>query len=151
MAIYNGQPQVARWLLQRGLRLKKRDMQLACPHSTKLVLCMIFKLSSKIRRAHLFHSASLQQKLWLLRALQLGSDNKATSEEEADACFARFNRHNDKTLEHKCLVTLANLIGQQSGTLEAGLKAVDSLPIFSDGKFNLRELITINLENSCNK
>ena len=147
MAIYDCQPQVARWLFQRGFRLTKRDMIYAFPDSRKLVMCMIFKMSSKIRRAHLFHSASLRQKLRLLCALQLGSDNKATSEEEADACFARFNRHNDKTLEHKCLVTLSNLIGQQSGTLEAGLEAVDSLPISSDGKFNLRELITINLEN----
>ena len=36
--------------------------------------------------------------------------------------------------------------GQQSGTLEAVLKAVDSLPLVSVGKFNLRELVIINLE-----
>ena len=73
------------------------------------------------------------------------------SKEEADASFARFNQYNDKTLEHKCLVTLANLIGQQSDTLEAGLKAVDSLPISSDCKFNLRELVSINLESKNNQ
>ena len=44
------------------------------------------------------------------------------------------------------MVTLANLIGQRSGTLEAALKAVDSLPLVSVCKFNLRELVIINLE-----
>ena len=44
------------------------------------------------------------------------------------------------------MTTLANFIGQQSGTLEAALKAVDSLPLSSVCKFNLRELVIINFE-----
>ena len=106
---------------------------------------MIFKMTSKIARANFFHSCNVDEKLKLLDLLQLDGDGP--SEEEADACFARFNQYNDKTLEHKCIVVLANLIGQQSGALEASLKAVDSLPISSDGKFNLREeLVSINLK-----
>ena len=68
------------------------------------------------------------------------------SEEEADASFARFNQYNDKTLEHKCLVAVAKLIEQQSGTLKAGLRVVDSLSISAVCKYNLRELVSINLE-----
>ena len=78
--------------------------------------------------------------------LQCLRGNESLSEAEADARFARFNQYNDKTLEHRCLVALANVIQQQSGTVEAGLKVVDSLPISPVCKFNLRELVNINLE-----
>ena len=143
LAINACEPQVALWLLHRGCRLKQ-DIRHAFSGPGKSVLGMIFKMTSRIRRASLFHSFSLNRKLWLLEALQL--DSKDRSEAEADASFARFNQYDDKTLEHKCMVTLANLIGQRSGTLEAALKAVDSLPLVSVCKFNLRELVIINLE-----
>ena len=148
LAIHSLEPQVAIWLFRRGFHLIKRDMKYAFSSLRKSILVMIFKMTSKIRRAHLFHSLSLNHKLWLLDALQLNgdSDSEDPSEKEADARFARFNQHNDKTLEHKSLVALANLIGQQSGTLEEGLKAVDDLPTSSGCKFNLRELVSINLE-----
>ena len=107
---------------------------------------MIFKLTPEIRRASLFHSCSLDAKRWLLRGLQLCSMNENPSEEEADASFARFNQYNDKTLEHKCLVAVAKLINPQSGTLKAGLKFVDSLSIIAACKYNLRELVSINLK-----
>ena len=144
MAIYAREPQVALWLLHRGCRLRKGDIRYAFPSPGKSVLGMIFKMTSRIRRASLFHSSNLKYKLRLLEALQL--DSKGLSEAEADASFARFNQYDDKTLEHKCIVALANLIGQQSGTLEAALKAVDSLPLVSVCKVNLRELVIINLE-----
>ena len=66
------------------------------------------------------------------------------SEEEADANFARFNQYNDKTLEHKSLLAVARIIGR-SGTLKARLDAIDNLPISSDSKGDLRELVGINL------
>ena len=141
------QPHAAIWLFQHGSRLTNRDIDPTSLHPSELIMGMLFKMTSKIRRASLFHSSSLYQKLWILRGLQLCGENENLSEEDADARFTRFNQYNDKTLEQKCLVTLANLIGQQSTTVEAGLKAVDSLSISSDCKFNLRELVTINLEN----
>ena len=145
LAIGSCKPQVARWLLHRGCRLTRRDVNYTYYRCEKQVLGMIFKMTSKIARANFFHSCNVDEKLKLLDLLQLDGDGP--SEEEADACFARFNQYNDKTLEHKCIVVLANLIGQQSGALEASLKAVDSLPISSDGKFNLREeLVSINLK-----
>ena len=146
LAIGCSRPQVARWLFHRGFRLTRRDVNYACYRHEKQVLGMIFKMTSKIGRASFFHSCNLDEKLKLLDLLRLDGDNEGPSEEEADACFARFNQYNDKKLEHKCMVVLANLIGQQSGALEASLKAVDSLPISSDCKFNLRELVSINLE-----
>ena len=146
MAIEDCQPQVARWLFCRGFRLAKRDVKCALYRREEQVLGMIFKMTSKIGRANFFHSCRLDEKLKLLGLLRLDGDNEGSSEEEADACFARFNQYNDNTLEHKCMATLANLIGQQSGTLEAGLKAVDSLPIPPVRKDDLRELVIINLE-----
>ena len=107
---------------------------------------MIFKMTSQIRRAYLFHSFSLNQKLRLLDLLQLNDHNVTPSEEEADASFARFNQYSDKTLEHKCLAAQANLIAQQVDTLEEGLKVVDSLPLSPVCKFNLRELVIIKLD-----
>ena len=107
---------------------------------------MIFKMTSKIRRASLFHSSSLDQKLWILRELQLRGEDENPSEEEADARFARFNQYDDNTLEHKCLLAVANVIEQRSGTLKAGLKAIDNLLISSDCKFSLRELLGTDLE-----
>ena len=78
--------------------------------------------------------------------LQLNSHHVTPSEEEADASFARLNQYSDKTLEHKCLATLVNLIAQQVDTLKEGLKVVDSLPLSSVCKFNLQELLIIKLE-----
>ena len=146
LAIEASEPEVARWLFRRGFQLTKGDLDYIFPDSRHRVLIMIFRMTSRIRRANLFHSSFLNQKLRLLIGLGCNRDNGDLIE-EANTSFARFNQYNDKTLEHKCLVTLANLIGQQSGTLKAGLKVVDSLPIPSDCKFNLQELITINLEN----
>ena len=146
LAIDDCAPQLAIQLFHRGCRLIKGDIDLFHTRRRKLLLGMIFKMTSNIRRANLFHSSSLDQKLWLLDLLQLDSDKEALSEEEADASFARFNQYNDKTLEHKCISVLANLIGQQADTLEAGLKVVDSLPLSPACKFNLRELVIINLE-----
>ena len=144
LAIQACEPQVARWVFQRGFRLIARDIKYAFPNPRELVLGMIFKMTSKIRRANLYHSVRLDQKLWLLHGLRL--DSNTENPIKADASFARFNRYNDKTLEHKCLVVLANVIGQHCGTLEAGLKTVDSLPIAADCRFNLRELVSINLD-----
>ena len=146
LAIWCCKPQVARWLFHRGFRLTRRDAKYVNFRREKQVLGMIFKMTSKIGRANFFHSCSLDEKLKLLHLLRLDGDNEGPSEEEADACFARFNQYNDKTLEHKCMATLANLIGPQSGTLETGLKAVDSLPIPPVCKDNLRDLVIINLE-----
>ena len=146
VAIECCQPQAAIWLFQHGCRLTNRDIDPSFSHPSELIMGMLFKMTSKIRRASLFHSSSLYQKLWILRGLQLCGENENPGEEETDARFARFNQYNDKTLEQKCLVRLANLIGQQSTTVEAGLNAVDCLPISSDCKFNLRELVAINLE-----
>ena len=105
---------------------------------------MIFKMTSGVRRASLFHSSGLSDKLRILKGLGRGNEN--LSEEKADANFAQFNQYNDKTLEHKCLMVLAKLIEQQAGTLRAGLKVVDSLSISADCKYNLRELVSINFE-----
>ena len=144
LAIHAREPQIALWLLHRGCRLTKQDIRQTFASRGKLVLGMIFKMTSRIRRASLFHSLNLNCKLWLLRELQLYSDNMDPSEEEADASFARFNQYNDKTLEHKSLLAVARIIGR-SGTLKARLDAIDNLPISSDGKCNLRELVGINL------
>ena len=151
LAIKACEPQVAIWLFHRGFRLTKRDIDSAfLPHMLPAlrlpVASVILKMTPKIRRANLFHCASLSQKLWFLDLLQLDSPNKVLSEKEADASFARFNQYNDQTLEHHCLVALAKVIGQQADTLEAGLKAVDSLPISLNCKCDLRELVAINLE-----
>ena len=146
LAIHSREPQTAIWLFRRGFHLSNRDIKYSLSRPRKSVLGMIFKMTSRIRRARLFHSLNLNHKLWLLEALQLHGDSKELSTEEADASFARFNEYSDKTLEHRCLVTLAKLIGQQAGTLEAGLKATDNLPISSDCKLNLRELVIIGLE-----
>ena len=145
LAIGCSRPQVARWLFHRGFRLTKRDIKYACRWFEKQVLRMIFKMTPRIRRANLFHSCSLDQKLRLLDLLRPDSDNQVLSEEEADASFARFNQYNDKTLEHKCLMAVARIIEQRSGTLKARLDAVDNLPISSGGKGDLRELVGINL------
>ena len=110
----------------------------------KRMFGMIFKMTSRILRANLFRAASADQKSRLSGLLQLDSENKNPGEEDVDACFARINQYNDRTLEHKCLVALASVIGQQSTNLEASLKAVDSLPMSFDCKFNLRELVSIN-------
>ena len=144
LAIDFPQPQAAIWLFQRGCRLTRGDIDR--PHGPSRLASMIFKLTPEIRRASLFHSCSLDAKRWLLRGLQLCSMNENPSEEEADASFARFNQYNDKTLEHKCLVAVAKLIEQQSGTLKASLKVVDSLPISAVCKYNLRELVGIDLK-----
>ena len=154
LAIQALEPQVAIWLFHRGFRLVQRDIKCAFTCSRRMVLGMIFKMTSRIRRASLFYSLSLNHKLWLLHALQLnsqnqeliGNDSLGLSEEEANASFARFNQHNDKTLEYKSIVVLANLIGQQSSTLEEGLKIVDDLPIPLVCKDDLRELVIFNLE-----
>ena len=153
-AIQSDKPQAVIWLFQRGYRLTNRDIDYIFtrrlgPRSgiSERLMGVLFKMTSKIRRASLFHSSSLYQKLWILtRLLQLCGENEDLSEEDADARFARFNQYNDKKLQQKCLVALANLIGEQSTTVEAGLNAVDSLSIPSDCKFNLRELVAINLE-----
>ena len=143
MAIGFGQAQVALWLFQRGFFLTKDDFDCihTRPHPVAQILGMVFRMTSKIRRFILFHTADPGQKVWLLRQLQLCSDYVNPSEREANARFARFNQYSDKTLKHNCLVELAGLIVQQAGTLEAGLKAIDNLPITSDCKFDLRELL----------
>ena len=146
LAIEASQPQVARWLFRRGFQLTKGDCRQAFPNSGDRVFSMIFKMTSGIRRASLFHSCELSDKLRILAGLGRLRDNENLSEEEADANFARFNQYNDKTLEHKCLVTLAKLIEQQSGTLKRGFKVVDSLSISAVCKYKLRELVGINLE-----
>ena len=146
LAIDACQPQVAIWLFQRGCHLTRRDISRPYAHPRRLLASMIFKMTSKIRRASLFHSSSLDQKLWILRELQLRGEDENPSEEEADARFARFNQYDDNTLEHKCLLAVANVIEQRSGTLKAGLKAIDNLLISSDCKFSLRELLGTDLE-----
>ena len=143
LAIHAHEPQIARWLFLRGFRLTRKDLDSVCADRTEQMLGMILKMTSRILRANLFRAASADQKSRLSGLLQLDSENK-NSGEEVDARFARINQYNDKTLEHKCLVALANVIGQQSATLEAGLKAVDSLPMSFDCKFNLRELVSVN-------
>ena len=148
LAIEASEPQVARWLFRRGFQLTKEDIRYAFPNSGDRVFSMIFKMTSGVRRATLFHSFRLSDKLRILTGLGRLRGNENLSEEEADANFARFNRYNDKTLEHKCLVAVAKLIGPQSGTLKAGLKVVDSLSIIAACKFNLRELVCINFENN---
>ena len=157
LVIDASQPQVALWLLRRGCHLTKRDI--ACNfhrnrqfppkrvrNSRELLLGMIFAMTSKIHRASLFQSCSLAQKFWLLYCLGLYGVHENPSEEEVGACFARFNQYNDKTLEHKCLLAVSRVIKQRSGTLKVRLDAVDSLPIPSDCKGNLRDLVRVNLE-----
>ena len=146
LAIRACEPQMARWLFRHGFRLTRKDLDSVCADRTKRMLGMIFKMMSRILRANLFRAASADQKSRLLGLLPLDSENVNPSE-DADARFARFNQYSDKTLEHKCLVALASVIGQQSSNLEAGLKAVDSLPMSFDCKFNLRELVSINYHN----
>ena len=145
LAILAHQPHVALWLLRRGITLTKRDIQYALNNFRKRMLGMIFKLTPRIRRADLFHSSSLVEKLRLVHALQLYGDDENPSEEEADASFARFNQCNHKTLEQKCLLAVARIIEQRSGSLEARFDAVDSLPISSDSKGSLWKLVGINL------
>ena len=148
MAIGFEQAQVALWLFQRGFSLTKGNFARinTLPLPVALILGMVFRMTSKIRRFILFHTIDPDQKVWLLRQLQLCSHDENPSEREADVRFARFNQYSDKTLKHNCLVTLARLIGQQAGTLEAGLKAIDNLPITSDCKFDLRELLPISFK-----
>ena len=156
-AIDASQPQVTLWLLRRGCRLTKSDIvyifhrsrQLPpkrVRNSRELSLGMIFAMTSKIHRAVFFHSCSLEQKFWLLYCLGLYGVNEKPSEEEVDACFVRFNQYSGKTLEHKCLLAVTRVIKQRSGTLEACLDAIDSLPISFDCKGSLRELADVNLE-----
>ena len=148
-AIRDDKPRVAIWLLDRGFRLTKGDIDCAHNRARGRVLSMIFQMTSKIGRANLFYSLCPELKLWLLVVLDLYSyfdfanDNRP-SEAEVDARFARFNGCNDETLEHKCLIALTKVIKQRSGTFEAGLKAIDSLPISSGCKFDLRELFCIS-------
>ena len=146
-AIRDDKPRVAIWLLHRGFRLIKRDIDCTYNRPRGQLLSMIFKMTSKIGRANLFHSLSPELKLWLLVILNLYSysyfdfvNNKLPSEAEVNARFARFNGCDDETLEHKCLIALTKVIKQRSGTFEAALKAIDSLPISSGCKFDLREL-----------
>ena len=151
-AIRGDKPRVAIWLLHRGFRLTKGDIHCTYNRPNRprwRLLSMIFKMTSKIGRANLFHSLGPELKLWLLVILNLYSyfdfvNNKHPSEAEVNARFARFNGCNDETLEHKCLIALTKVIEQRSGTFEAGLKAIDSLPISSGCKFDLRELFCIS-------
>ena len=143
-AIDFSQVQAALWLFQRGCRLIKRDIKSGYVNRHELILGMIFKMTSKTARTSLFHASSLGQKRWILRGLELYGEYEDPSEEEADASFARFNQYNDKTLEHKCLLAVARII-ERSGTLKARLDTVDNLPVSSDSKCNLRELVGINL------
>ena len=145
-AIGFGQAQVTLWLFQRGFFLTKGDLDHIPSHPVAQILGMVFKMTSNIRRFILFHSADPNQKVSLLRALQLCRDDENPSEGEADASFARFNQYSDKTLKHECLFAVASIIRQRSGALEAGLKAVDNLPITSDCKFDLRELLPISFK-----
>ena len=146
IAIASGEAQAALWLFQHGFFLTKGDIDRIGTRPEALILGMVFKMTSKIRRFILFHTADPDQKVWLLRGLQRCRNDENPSEGEADASFARFNQYSDKTLKHNCLATLARLIGQQAGTLEASLKAVDRLPITSDCKFDLRELLLISFK-----
>ena len=158
LAIDASEPLVAVWLFHRGYHLLNKDidytfstnellLHLILKNSSKMLLAMIFKMTSKIRRASLFHSSRLEQKFRLLRALELYGDDEHLSKEEVDARFARFNQYNDKTLEHKSLSAVANIIKQRYGTLKARLDAIDDLPVSSDCKANLRDLVSIDLEN----
>ena len=145
LTILDHQPQVALWLLRRGIRLTKRDIRYALTRLRKRMLGMIFKLTPRIHRADLYHSFCLDEKLKLLQVLRLYGDDENPSEEEADASFARFNQCNDKTLEQKCLLAVARIIEQRSGTLEARFDAVDNLPISSDSKGDLWKLVGVDL------
>ena len=146
IAIEQCSPQLAIHLFHHGCHLITRDIDITYHHHSELLLGMIFKMTSQIRRAHLFHSSSLIQKLRLLDLLQLNRHKVTLSEEEADASFARLNQYSSKTLEHKSLVALVNFIAQQVDTLKEGLKVVDSLPLSPVCKFNLRELVIIKFE-----
>ena len=157
LAIDTSQPQVILWLLSRDCCLTKRDIdytfhrcrlfqQKSARGFRELLLSMIFAMTSKIRRASLFRSCSLEQKFWLLYCLELYGVNEKPSEEEVDACFARFNQYNDKTLEHKCLLAVTKVIKQRSDTLKVRLDAIDSLSIPFDCKGNLRDLVSVNPE-----
>ena len=157
VAIDASEPLVAVWLLHRGCHLMNKDIDhtfsfnellllMIFNNSSKLLMAMIFKMTSKIRRASLYHSSGADQKFRLLEALELYGDDEHLSEQEADARFARFNQYNDKTLEHKSLLAVANIIKQRCGTLKACLDAIDNLPVSSDCKGNLRELVVIDLE-----
>ena len=146
LAIETFEPQVARWLFRRGFQLTKGDIRHACPDSGDRVFSMIFKMTSGVRRASLFHSSGLSDKLRILRGLGRLRGNENLSEEKADANFAQFNQYNDKKLEHKCLIAVANVIKQQSGTVEAGFKVADSLSIAPVCKRNLREMVSMNFE-----
>ena len=148
-AIRGDKPRVAIWLLHRGFRLTKGDIHCTYNRPRWRLLSMIFKMTSKIGRANLFHSLGPELKLWLLVILNLYSyfdfvNSKRPSEAEVNARFARFNGCNDETLEHKCLIALTKVIEQRSGTFEAGQKAIDSLPISFGCKFDLRELFCIS-------
>ena len=157
VAIDASEPLVAVWLCHRGYCLINKDidytfsanellLDMIFKNSSKMLLAMIFKMTSKLRRASLYHSCVPDQKFRLLEALELHGDDKHLSEEEADARFARFNQYNDKTLEHKSLLVVANIIKQRSGTLKARLDAIDNLPVSSGCKGNLRDLVSIDLE-----
>ena len=144
LAIDYEQVHVALWLFQRGCRLIKSDIDNYYANREELILGMIFKMTSKAARATLFHASYLDQKRCILRGLELYGEDEYPSEEEADASFARFNQYNDKTLKHKCLLAVARII-ERSGTLKARLDTVDNLPVSSDCKCDLRELVGINL------
>ena len=144
LTIDYSQVHAALWLFQRGCRLIQSDIGYYHADPEVLILGMIFKMTSKAARATLFHASCLNQKRWILRGLELYGEDEYPSEEEADASFARFNQYNDKTLQHKCLLAVARVI-EEFGTLKARLDAVDNLPISSDCKGDLRELVGINL------
>ena len=149
LAIANTKPQAAIWLFRRGLQLSKSDFKYAFGNQGRQdqVLSMILNMTSRSCRATLFHASGLNEKLRILTMLGRLRSNERLSEAEADASFARFNQYNDQKLEHKCLVALANIIKQQSGTAEAGFKVVDSLPIAPVCKCNLREMVSMNFVN----
>ena len=144
LAIDYEQVHAALWLFQRGCRLIKSDIDNYYANREELILGMIFKMTSKAARATLFHASYLDQKRCILRGLELYGEDEYPREEEADASFARFNQYNDKTLKHKCLLAVARII-ERSGTLKARLDTVDNLPVSSDCKCDLRELVGINL------
>ena len=157
VAIDASEPLVAVWLFHRGCHLINEDIDhvfsfnelllfLVFNNFSKQLLAMIFKMTSKIRRASLYHSSGPDQKLRLLETLGLYGDNEKLSEKEADARFARFNQYNDKTLEHKSMLVVAKTIKQRSGTLRARLDTIDSLPVSSGCKGKLRDLVSIDLE-----
>ena len=144
LAIDYEQVHAALWLFQRGCRLIKSDIDNYYANREELILGMIFKMTSKAARATLFRASYLDQKRCILRGLELYGEDEYPSEEEADASFARFNQYNDKTLKHKCLLAVARII-ERSGTLKARFDTVDNLPVSSDCKCDLRELVGINL------